>query len=578
MKNNIIIRLLAALPLLGCLSACHEPEYISSTADRQGLTSLTAIISEGIYANKELTKLTIDEEMYNSGQFVLEIPYYYPETSTDESVYYMTALRIQAELEPNFKIVPGLGLLDMTESYDFTLECPDGTSRPITISAKRVKPSACQLLSFFIEDYAVSGIIYEEEGRVLVPFLEDLSDVTFTAQVSSHAKISKISGQSYLPGMKYDLGTGATITVLAGNGTTSKTYTIEQGIPELLDFGLNTQSIAPLFNIDPVAMAGLPAYTTLSYVSLAGLGNNVIVCTGSDATPVYLNCFTGAKLGQINTGGATVDVITNDEAGHMLLANYAEGGLTAGEVNIWRTSSVEAAPTLFYSFTNPVDVPIGHRMKVLGNIDADAVICFTAEGIDGVTTTAKAVYLLVKGGSVQDVYVKDFVSLVGGWGSAPINFATVVPAGLDPVSDGWFLDYYEENCDADGNYLLHYIDGSMNDNIVSRIGDWGNNPNCLDIKEFNGARYMSLFVVSHFPCWGRPPQLYLFDASSPSSTSLVVSNTSLSFFQDGDYSGDTGASGDVVICPTTDGYRIYIYYYDHHAHSIGAYVADCFKN
>ena len=37
------------------------------------------------------------------------------------------------------------------------------------------------------------------------------------------------------------------------------------------------------------------------------------------------------------------------------------------------------------------------------------------------------------------------------------------------------------------------------------------------------------------------------------------------------------ASGDVVLVPSTDGYRMYMYYYDHHIQAIGASVADCFE-
>ena len=38
-----------------------------------------------------------------------------------------------------------------------------------------------------------------------------------------------------------------------------------------------------------------------------------------------------------------------------------------------------------------------------------------------------------------------------------------------------------------------------------------------------------------------------------------------------------GASGDVVIAPSADGYKMYVYYYDHNAQDVGAYVVDCIK-
>lgn len=582
MKQNISVIIALAC---ACLLSCHKPEYVESTVNRQGITSISAIIPSGQYADQVLSKLTVDEVMYESGEFVIEIPYYFPETSEDQTVKFMTALRVQAELQPNYKLSPSLGMLDLTEVHEYTLTSPDGSTRPVTISAKRVKPKGCTLLSFLVEDVMVSGVIYEDKKEILIPYLGDLSSVSVSGQVSSHAAISQISGKSYVAGQKYSMNDGASVTVLAADGKHSTTYSVRQGIPDLLDQGLRSSSIASLFNIDPVSMVGLPSYDVLSYVSLAGLGNNIVVNVGGGQTPVFLNCFTGKKEGEINLGSAVADAITNDDAGHMLLCNYAQGGSSAEPVNIYMTSSVGEAPALLYSFINPATEPVGHRIKVLGNVLQDAVIVLTAEGIAGVTTTAKAVVIYIKAGAVVKTEVLDFSDLGFGWGAAPVGYATVVPASLTPELDGWFVDWYENNSDpvisaedtsADA-YILHYVDGKHRDNRAALVGNWANNPNCLDVKTFNGTRYMTLFVVSHFPQWGTAPRLYLYDINDPSSVSLLLSNTSVDWFQKGSYAPDSGASGDVVMMPTPDGYRMYVYYYDHHAQAIGAYVADCFK-
>jgi len=572
-------KLLYILPALFALVSCHEPQYIPQTADRQGLTSLTAIISSGKYAGHELSKIEVDEKSFESGNLVFEIPYYYPETSEESTLSYMSELRVQAELQPNYSISPGLGLMDLTEEHCFTLRFPNGTTRNFTLNARRVKPKACSLLSFMIEDYKVSGIIYEDKSEVVIPYLEDLSSVKVSGQVSPHATLSKISGKTYSITGKYNLNTGATITVLAGNGTTSKTYTVAQRIPELEPMGMNVKSIKQLFNQDAYSICGLPKYDVLTYTSLAGLGSEIIVGIGGQA-PVRLDAYTGKNLGTMNIGSAVADALTNDAAGNLLMVNFAQGGASAETVNIWRTKSVDQTPTLFYSFTNPIDVPIGHRIKVFGDIDTQAVIVLTAEGVDGVTVTAKSVALFVNGGSVTSTSVNDFLSgspFFCGWGSAPVHFGTVVPASLTPDVDGWYTSWYEGNADADGNYLLHHVSASGADTIIGRMGNWGTNNNCLDCKAFNGVNYMTLFTVSHFPCWGLGPMLYLYNVSDPASATLLVKNESIDWFQTADYASDLGASGDVVLVPTTDGYRLLIYYYDHHCHTIGAYVADCFK-
>ena len=35
------------------------------------------------------------------------------------------------------------------------------------------------------------------------------------------------------------------------------------------------------------------------------------------------------------------------------------------------------------------------------------------------------------------------------------------------------------------------------------------------------------------------------------------------------------AAGDVVMAPSADGFKVYIFYFDHNAGVIGGYVADC---
>ncbi len=577
MKKYIYILLVAALSF----SSCHQPEYVAPTAQRQGLTSLTAILVEGPYAGQELGRLAVTDP--DAILLEIPIPYYYPEASNDETLIYMMKLRVQAELQPNYKITPTLGVMDLTEVNTYTLTDPDGNSREIQITGKRVKPAACSLLSLMVEEVKTSGVIYEADDKILIPYLEDLSSVHVTAQVSPHATITSINGKKYDTKVKYNMNTGATLTVTAGNGTDSKTYKISQGIPELLSSGLRESSISLLCNVDPVSMVGLPDYTNLCYVSLAGIGSQMLVGIGEGRAPFIVDAFTGSKKGEMVLGDAVADCITNDDAGHVLVCNYATGGAEAQTVNIWVTDSPTVAPTLWYSFLNPCMFPIGHRMKVLGDITSDAVIVFTAEGIAGVSTTAESAWLRVVGGTVTEIYTKDFAPLGLGWGAAPVNFATVVPASVTPDKDGWFVDYYEGNSDpsvAHGNedcYILHYFDGRDKDNWIDLVGNWAVNPNCLDLKTFNKAQYMALFCVSHFPEWDIRPRIHFYDTTDPSSARVLMANDSISIFQKGATDSEVGAAGDVVLVPSADGYRLYLYYYDHHAQALGAYVADCFE-
>ena len=139
MKAKYLI--LMIVPLL--MAACHEPEYVAPTANRQGLTSLSAEITEGEYAEQEVARLVVTDP--EASRFEIPIPYFYPEVTNNETLIYMLKMRVKAELQPNWKIIPRLGVLDLTEEHEFTLTDPSGNSRTITIAASRVPPNFWRL-------------------------------------------------------------------------------------------------------------------------------------------------------------------------------------------------------------------------------------------------------------------------------------------------------------------------------------------------------------------------------------------------------------------------------------------------
>lgn len=105
------------LGLLSIMTACQEPEYVLPTADRQGITSLTAIFTSGPFTDKEIVKYTITDA--SADKYVIPIPWFYPEDSEDETTPYMTTVRVRAELAPNCTIEPSLTVLDLTKDNYF---------------------------------------------------------------------------------------------------------------------------------------------------------------------------------------------------------------------------------------------------------------------------------------------------------------------------------------------------------------------------------------------------------------------------------------------------------------------------
>lgn len=549
------------------LSACHEPEYVATTADRQGLTSLTAIFTSGPFEDQEAAKLTITDE--TAERLVIPVPWFYPETSDDETDIYMTSMRVQAELDDNCFIDPPLTILDLTQENWYTYTNAQGTTRSICITGERVKSDECDLLAFSLLEPSLSGVVDKTNKRVSLISVDDLSSCLAEAQVSAHATISPDPSTEAL-----DYNETVEFTVTAHNGVDQAVWQVVKEIPGKISSGFNASSMEQLFNFDPVATLGMPDYTTNVAPSLGAVDGYLVVCLGDGSVPVYLNRITGVKQGSINLGGAVAGSVTSDEAGHLLIVNHAEAGET---VNIYRTSSVTEAPVLFHSFANTAGLPMGTKMKAIGDIDGDALIVITNEGVSGSTSSSQFTTLEVHGGAVTDVQVRDISSSGLSWGAAPVNVGTVVAASTDPA-DGWFESNYEPS-----KFTYVKADGTVGASLTSDLSGWALNPNCLDSKQFNNVNYVALFVVSHFPSWGYGPQLYLFNVNDKNSLTgddvastpaLAFVNQSIEWYQQASYSV---ASGDVLLAPTTDGFSLYIYYYDHNSGVIGGYVADCIE-
>ena len=548
------------------LASCQKPQFVEPTADRQGITSLSAIFTFGPFMDSEIVRYQIEDP--NAERFVIPIPYYYPEASFDSTEPYMTKIRVQAELQPNCTIEPSLGdhLLDLTQENWFTYTNAQGESRPICITGERVKSNKCELISFALTDPALTGVIDKAARTVTLITVEDLAACTAVAQISAHATISPDPAEV----RSYD--EPVTFTVTAHNGVDKTEYVVAKGLPEKIEKGFNMNTVEQLFNFDPVSMLGMPAYTESVVPSLAYVDGKLVVAANG-MTPIYLNAKTGVKEGTVTLGSAEAYSVTNDEGNYILYCNHANGGET---FNIWRSTSVDVAPELYHSFTNTTSLPMGAKMKVNGSLDGDALIVITNEGVAGVTESGMITVVEVKGGAIVNTTVVD-LSAVSTWGEAPVNIGTVVAASAD-MADGWFTSQYEPS-----EFRWIKSDVTLGVAIPSDMTGWGLNPNCLDAKTFNNVEYVTLFVVSHFPAWGMGPELYLYDVTDKAQVTggdvtlvpgTVLSNRAITWYQTGSYAI---ASGDVVIAPTADGFTFQLYYYDHNSQVIGGYAADCIK-
>ena len=560
MKRFYLIFLLAA----AIISGCQKPQHVLPTLERQGITSLTAYFTSGSYDGLELAKLVVEDPTVD--RFVIEIPYYYPATSDNSTKKYLSSLRVKASLANNCKIEPPLTILDLNEEIEneFIFTDAQGNSRPIIIQGKRVKSSECKAMSFKLtEPFAVSGFVNEEKKEIYLFTTDDLTGYKAQATVSAHASVKEDLSQprNYNEPQK--------LTVVADDGTEG-VYTVMKQYPTKIPYGFREESVTPLFNIDPVKLLGFPQYTTTVYPTLACIEGYLIVSFGNGTAPVYIDALSASKKGEINAGNVNIAAITNDEGGNLVISTHAE----ATEVcEIYRTNSVTKAPELFHSFTNETDVPVGYSMKVHGNIDSDAVIILTHEGVERVKEASLYTRIIISGGAVVATDVIDLLSLGLSWGIAPTNTAKVV--ATSPKADhGVMLCYYSAN-------TINYINQSGAVAATLALADLGYgintnyNTNCMDAKSYNNAIYAVHLTTSHFPMWGVGPMLTVFVITTPTSISQgkpVLANSEIEGFQT---AAQGCAAADVVMAPSADGFKVFIFYFDHNCSVIGGYSADC---
>lgn len=570
MKKIFNFLIIGALLLM---ASCQKPEHVLPTADRQGITSITAIFTWGPNQDEEMVKYLISDD--KADEYIVPIPWYFPEETTDETTVYMSKIRLTAELEPNCILEPSIGsqIWDFSkgQKYEFTFTNAQGESRKIFIGAERTKSNKCDVLSFSTVTPAVSGVIDNVAGTILLPSLESIPASAAKVELSPHATISPdpATVRSYDETVEY--------TVTAHDGTTKK-FTVEITIPDKLDRGIDKTSAKQLFNLDPMKL-GLPQYdVTGLYPSLAYIEKSLVVSLGNGTPLLQLNGLSGAKIGDIDFGFAPY-AITSDEAGNMLLCNQAAKGET---LYIYKTNSLSKTPEMFHSFVNETEFTTSYKLKVIGDVDGDALITLAhfgswdAEG--NAVTSGTFTLVTIKEGQVISTEFLDMKEGGIAWKDG-FSIATVVAASTSKA-DGFYESSYSDN-------TLSWIrpDMTVGQALPTQDGGnaWARNPNMLDSKSFNNCRYMVLLDGPHFPGWGGYPGLYVYDITDPSemkgnyetASKLVLSNTAID--RANDVSVTSVSTGDVIIGQSEDGFNMYVYYYDQFAGAIGGYSADCIK-
>ena len=212
MKAMKAIYIAAAVIAPLALTGCADEEHVDATANRTGITSLTAYFTSGPNIDKAAVKYQPTGDATQT-DYVIPVPYYYPEESDNTTEEYMTKMKVVAKVENNCTIDPPITVLDLTQKNHFTYTNPYGEKQDITISGQLTRSDKCQLKAITVQPGDLTGIIDEDAKTVSLVTAADLSAATATATLSAHATISPD------PAQPHDMNNGFEFTVTADNGT-----------------------------------------------------------------------------------------------------------------------------------------------------------------------------------------------------------------------------------------------------------------------------------------------------------------------------------------------------------------------
>lgn len=560
MKKNRILYMCASIAVVGLMGSCADEEHVAPTADRAGITSLTATFTSGEYKDKVCKEWTIGNTELTD--YVIPIPYYYPEESDNSTADAMKAMKVTAVLENNCILNPGLGVLDLTKKNEFTYTDPYGSVRHITISGEQTRSNKCALKSFMVNG-EMSGVIDEENKTISLVTADDLSSSTAEVVLDAHATISPN------PAEPHDFNGGFEFTVTADNGVDKSVYKVMKQIPPKIDMGYTTGSEKELFSLD-MTMLGVSTPSSSVHPTLASIGKYVVLNLGNGTAPQYFLKATGSKVGTVALGAAkATGSITSDIAGNMLICNLAESGQT---LEIYKTNDVTKAPEKLISYKNLLGVTIGARLHVQGDLNSNAVITATPHACNN------AIRWIVKDGKVGEP--ENLLLSVAAWGGLD-DLAKVVAVDATG-SKGAIVDYYQS-----GACQMYYLPTwSTATNLVQNNGGaaWGYNTAATDVRDFNNSRYIALFEMGYWPNWGLPGSIYLYDASNIGAvTGSNDGSSALKYtWSVADDYGSVGyADGDrfadVLLTPSEDGYFLYLFYASNTHLSFGGVQVDCIK-
>lgn len=539
------------LASVATIAGCHEPEENGYLMEGIGLNSVTAAFATGDYKTDVSAKFTTTVTEDNIESIVIDVPYYYPESST--TISSMTEMRVTASLDNNYTLSPALSTLDLTEVNYFTLTQPDGSTRSISITGNHKKSDACQILSFTIASEGLTGVIDQTNKTISLMSVDDIENASATVVLSSHASIYPDPTEP----RTYSSSTPVEFTVTAFDEETASTYEVILATPSKTAYGWKSGTEKKIWTKTISSDFGFTVNATGQNSTLGVLGNSLIYSTG--VAQYEIDIITGESKGELSwsmnlgSNGA----ITTDSAGNLLLCAAAGSGEST---TIYTTSSVDEAPVAFTTVTNLWVSGMGKHISVFGDIKGDAIITIPM-WVGWTDTTLYFGRIIVTGGVPGEIECVNYnyQSTVNAWGNTDVVYATT------DITSGY---YYGVSYSGNNINAAYASSNEYAGSIISSTVTTNNNANCIDAIEFNGATYVAALFGAHFT-WS-VPVAYMYDVTIPTFPSTSVWSGSLD-----NPSVVNLVSSDILLTQSSDGFYLYAFFTDSASGTISGYEFNC---
>ena len=556
--------------VLGC--KVERPVFIGKET-ATGITSLSAKFNSGDLAADPNAVFSINVTDRNVKEIIIPIPYFYPKDTDNRLIEEdIKKMRVQAAVESGVSINPPLGLMDLTKDNPVEVFLPNGETLNYVIKGRIEKLRECELEELSLTDnegYDYDCLIDHEALTVkaIEPLKKVLAQCKVKYKVSPHSVLTSPDVSKVM-----DWKTGDKITVLAHDETTKKEYTFSIEVPEKTEYGMRLGSEfnkwVKFYKLDYNITNNKPI------TRLAILGDNLIVSTGEKI--VVVDRFKGAKIKDVAIpGGLIVHSLTNDDAGHIIFAantphNQVLTIYMLDETGLMADNIVPVELFKTNTHANIQGANIGN-FRVKGDVTKDAVVA----GVCGPVIPGYYVAWEIKNGAPA-IIAEGLAKGVFGKVAGPNQYwypeaGAVMPAGTS-FADGMFYIGYDG---ARNVFYAPEIIMNATWKEVVKTGNAGNeNFNCLDIIEFNGAKYLAFLAGAHFN-YSVSPLLNLYDCSNLDA----MQNAGVLKARPqnrGDFTG-IGASSDIKMQVAKYGYKMHIYYTDGNYDLVGCYEVDCIK-